>query len=151
MMQCRVVGRIRWRLIGRHQPIPPRDILEVRVETLRGRQPAERRVIEAERPVQESARSAGVDHERRRDADGSAIPGPFEHRAGAIVTDALEARLVEIDGPFGFGFVRERLIEVRPVPVRVADLVARAGRDQELALRAHDRRQTVHRDGGRRR
>ena len=133
MMKRRIVGWIRWRLIGRHQPIPSRDILEVRVETLRRRQPVERRVIEAERPVQESARPAGVNHEPRRDADGSAIPRPLENRPGALVTDALEARLVEIDGSFGFGFARERLIEVRPVPMRVGDLVPRAGCHEELA------------------
>src|SRR5580704_15747141 len=39
-----------------------------------------------------------------------------------------------MDDPFGFRFAGERVVEVRPVPVHVADLVMRAGRDEQLAL-----------------
>ena len=49
------------------------------------------------------------------------------------VPDAIEAGRVQVDRAFRLGVADERVIEVRPVPMGVADLVVGAGGDQQLA------------------
>ena len=61
------------------------------------------------------------------------MPCPLDHRTISLVAQPLEARVVEIDGAFGFRLARERVVEIGPVPMRVRDLISWAGRHQELA------------------
>ena len=71
----------------------------------------------------------------RGDAHGAAVALAFERSCTSPSwRSAVEPRLVEVDGARGLGLLRERVIEVRPVPVRVGDLVVRARRDQQLPL-----------------
>ncbi len=64
--------------------------------------------------------------------DRLAVARAFERRAVAIKVDALDRRLVEI-GRAGFlGFAHEVVIEVGAIPVRVANLVVRAGGHHQL-------------------
>ena len=99
--------------------------------------------------MQEPARSAGVDHEPRRDPDGPAVPLAFEDRAVSLVAKAFEPCHVQVDRAFGLRLLRERLIEVRPVPMRVGDVVVRARRHQQLPLAIRRRPRTRRRAGGR--
>ena len=83
--------------------------------------------------MEKPARPAGVDDEPRRDAEPSAVACPLEHDAGVFLPDALHLRRVQVDRAVGLGVAHERVIEVRPVPVRVADVVVRARGDEQLA------------------
>ena len=66
-----------------------------------------------------------------RSARPSRVPSSID--AGVFVPDAIQPRLVQVDRALRFGLADERVIEVRPVPMRVADLVVRARGDQQLA------------------
>ena len=98
MVERRIVGRIRRGLVGRHQRDPTADVLEVRVEALRRRQPAERRLAGAERPMQEPPRAAGVDDERAprsgRNVRAASLRATAAARRRVIRSSS---RVVEID------------------------------------------------------
>ena len=84
--------------------------------------------------MQESARPAGVDDEARVDARARwPSRAALEHDAASLPRGRVRARVVvEIDRAVRLGLADERVIEVRPVPMRVADLVVRARGDQQL-------------------
>ena len=134
MVQRGVVDGIRRRVARRSQAVPPIDEFEVRVESLRRGQPSEAQLFEPERVMEESARAGRVDHESRRDADRSALALAFEHRRTTFVAQPLEPRHVEVLGARRPRLHHERLVELRPVPVRIRDLVVRARRDHQLPL-----------------
>ena len=83
--------------------------------------------------MEKPARPAGVDDEARRDPESAAVAGALEHDAGVFLADAVHLRLVQVHRAVRLGVADERVIEVRPVPMRVADLVVRARGDEQLA------------------
>ncbi len=82
--------------------------------------------------MQESSRTAGVDHEPRGDADRPIVSMSFENGAVPFMTEALEASRVHVDDAFGLRLLDQRVVEIRPVPMRVRNAVVRARGDQEL-------------------
>src|SRR5262245_29203334 len=82
--------------------------------------------------MQETSRPAGIDEEPSVDLEAAIVSDSFNHDFRWLHRDCVELDLVEIDGPLGFRLSHERVIEVRPVPVGIADLVMRAGRDEKL-------------------
>ena len=123
--------------------IPALDAFEVRVERLRRRQPAA-----AARRRRPSARwrnprgPLASMTKPRRDPDRPAVALPSSTMPVAVVPDALEPCLVQIDRAFRLGLAHERVVEVRPVPMRIGDLVVRARGDQQLPRVLARRRRT---------
>src|SRR5688572_33513297 len=93
-MHGRIVHGIRRRLRRCVQPVPSFDAFEVRVETLRRRQPAVRRLLEAERMLQKSSWPGRVDDESHGDSNRAALPLAFENAQIAFVTKRSEERRV---------------------------------------------------------
>src|SRR5215831_1272096 len=126
------------RRIGRRRVwprcVPSRDVFEVRVEPLRGRQPAEWWRIEAQDAPQQTTRAACVNHKGRDDADWLPATRAFQRRSIAIDRHAIDRGFVEVDRAGGLSLAHEIVIEVRPVPMGVADVIVRAGGDHQLAL-----------------
>src|SRR4030095_7025947 len=112
----------------------------MRVETLRGREPPERRAAGSERRRQESAGTARIDDKAGRYLDVAASARAFETDAAACVVDGAQLAGIVVDAPqWGVikidracldRFKHECPIEVRPIPVRVCDVVVRAGADE---------------------
>jgi hypothetical protein len=117
----------------RDQPLPALDVLEVGIQTLRWRQPGERRSVEAQRPREKPARTARVDNERCADVHVLALACAVNDGAIVAKRDAGEFGPVEIHDPGVRGLAHEVVVEVRPVPMRIADVVVRAGGDEQLA------------------
>jgi len=134
VVQSRVIDGI-GRLLGRwRETVPSLDMLEVRVDPVCRRKPREPRVLQAEHPMQKSARSARIDHKSSPDAKVPAAPAAFEHDARAFFGESVQARLIEIEHSLCFRFADEGVIEIGAVPMRIAKFIAGARRDQELAL-----------------
>ncbi len=129
----RGIGPIGWRAAGRRHLFPEPDVLEMAVDRLCRRKPAQRRAAEAERGGEESVRTAGVDDERRGDRDRISVARAVQHEACADVAHRLQTGPVEEDGPCRLCVAREGVIEIGAVPVRVRDLVGRARPDQQLS------------------
>ena len=81
-----------------------------------------------------AARSGRVHDELRRDSDRTALARPLERRPAALASDAADLRRVQEDRAGGGGVMCQRLVEIRPIPVRVCDLVVGTCRDEQLAL-----------------
>src|SRR2546427_5963268 len=56
----------------------------------------------------------------------------FELHAVAVEGNGLELRLVEIFHSEALRFSNEKVIEIRAIPMRVRDLIARTGGDEQL-------------------
>ncbi len=84
--------------------------------------------------MQKSPRAAGVDDETCADADGPAFALAIQNRVVAVVRQALEPRHVEVFRTGALRLLGQRLIELRPVPVRVGDRIVRAGGNEQLPL-----------------
>ena len=107
-------------------------VREVGVEAGRLGQPVERPLPDAERLPEKSPRPRRVHGEPR--ADLERLSGALAGDADASVSgfDAIERRAVEILGAGVARLADEEEVEVRAIPVRVGDLVARRGGDEEL-------------------
>jgi hypothetical protein len=57
-----------------------------------------------------------------------------EDRARTALVAHVERGFVEIVDAPGLCLANQRVIEIRPVPVRIADVVERTRRDQQLAI-----------------
>ena len=75
-----------------------------------------------------------VHDELRRDSDRTALSRPLERRPATLASDAADLRRVQEDRAGGGGVMCQRLVEIRPIPVRVCDLVVGTCRDEQLAL-----------------
>jgi hypothetical protein len=106
----------------------------MREEPLRARQPPVRRVADSQLAVQESSWSARIDHEPGSDSNRPAFPLTVDDRGITLVAYPREPRHVEIGRTFSLRLVRQRLIELRAVPVRVGNGVVRARRDHQLTV-----------------
>ncbi len=118
--------------VRRVEGIPPLDAGEVPVEPLRPRQPAHRRLGQAERLGQEPARPAGVDQEPGPHVDRFIAPLALEHDARALEAHLRQRQLVDVAHAFALGFAHQPVIEVGTIPVRVGDGVVGARRDDQL-------------------
>ena len=153
MMQRGIVDRIRRRLRRRPQAIPALDAFEVRVEALRRRQPsaAAPRSRPSARCRNPRGPLASITN-ARGDADGPAVAlalrGSCDRPRRRKPIEPRHRRGRRRPRPRAS--CDERVIEVRPVPVRVGDLVVRARRDQQLPLAIVVVRERVRRAGGRR-
>ena len=82
--------------------------------------------------MQKTARPAGI-HEESSDNRNTFSPTvTIELHAVAVEGDGFEIRLVEVFHAERLRFANEEVIEIRAIPMRVRDLIARAGGDQQL-------------------
>ena len=135
VMQRGIVARKRRRLVGRLQVVPPLDVAEVREEPLSGRQPAERRRRRAPSARWRNPRGplASTTNPAEIRIDSTSTRA-LEHGARAFVADPVEARSRRDRRP---PRLRPRATSAWSKSGRYqwvsADLVVRAGRDQQLA------------------
>ena len=133
LVHGRIVDRIRHAGLWPHCLVPPGDALEVRVEPFGRRQPLRRRLVERQQPMKRATRAAGVDDESRGDDLRDPVARQVKARAPLVEVDAVDACLVQ---QLRAGLLRldgQELVERGSIPVRVGDVVVRAGRDQQLA------------------
>ena len=84
--------------------------------------------------MHEAIRPARIDHEACRDADRLTVSCPREVDVIAGLVEPVEGGLVEIVHAGSLRFAHQCLIEVRPIPVRVADLVGGTRRNHQLPI-----------------
>lgn len=101
---------------------------------MRVRKPAQRGWFKVEDTVHEPARTAGVDNEVGGDVERVTVARPGEHRSRPGLVEGIERGVVEIHHTFRLRLTNQRMIEIRPIPVRVADFVERAGRHHQLPI-----------------
>ena len=106
----------------------------MRVQTVRVRKPAQRCWFKVEHAVHEPARTAGVDDEAGGDAERVTVARPCEHRARPGLVEGIERGVVEIHDALRLRLTNQRVIEIRAIPVRIADFVERACGDHQLPI-----------------
>jgi hypothetical protein len=134
VMYRRIVNGIGRPFRRRANAVPAFDIGEVRIDALRRRQPALRHLAESEEAVEETTRSAGINHELRGDTNGTAFAVALERRATARGAHGRQLRAIEIQRALSLRFLHERVVEVRAIPVHVRDLVMRTRSNHQLSL-----------------
>src|SRR5262249_17079616 len=110
----------------------PVDVCKVGVEALGRRKSLEGLLAERESTVEKTAGTRGVDDEPRTDPEPAAVADAVERGAAVLEADVFDRRPVEVLDSLALGLPHEKLVEVRPVPMRIGDFVARARGDEEL-------------------
>src|SRR6266699_3356712 len=82
--------------------------------------------------MQKTARPAGIDDESSANRNSFSPTFTLERDALAVEPNSFEFRLVEIFHAERLRFVNEEVVEVRAIPMRVRDFVARAGGHEQL-------------------
>jgi len=113
---------------------PLRNAGEVRIEARRWRQPPRGSVLQVEKPLQESSRSRCVDHEPCGELQRVTGSVSVEANVVTLHGHVFERHLVEIDGAVLLGLFDEEVIDIRPIPVRIGDLVVRTRGHQQLTV-----------------
>ena len=104
----------------------------MRIERLRAREVFERCFRQAQRPRQEPARPAGIHDESRSNGKTSSRMLAFDLNAIAANGSASELCLIKILDAETLRLANEKMIEVRAIPVRVGNFIARTGRHEQL-------------------
>src|SRR5262249_8761191 len=99
----------------------------MRVQPLRVWKPPKWCGFQSEGMVQEATWSARVDDKAGAEANRTPAATAREHNAIARFVEAYEQGLVEVVDSGGLRFADQRVIEIGTIPVRVADLIERAG------------------------
>src|SRR6185503_18148556 len=90
------------------------------------------RLRQSQRSMQKTARPAGIDDESGANRNSFSSSLSFELRALAVERNGFEFRLVEIFHAERLRFANQEMVEVRAVPMRVRDFIARTGGDEQL-------------------
>src|SRR5436190_9515508 len=90
------------------------------------------RLRQPQRSMQKTARPAGIDDESGANRNSFCSTLSFELHALAVERNSFEFRLVEIFHAERLRFANQEMVEVRAVPMRIRDFIARAGGDEQL-------------------
>src|SRR5439155_17452931 len=99
---------------------------------LRAREVFERCFRQAQRPRQKPARPAGIDDKSCSNGKPSSLTLAFDLNTFAADGNASELCLIEIFDAETLRLANEKMIEVRAIPVRVGNFIARTGRHEQL-------------------
>src|SRR5205807_2587390 len=104
----------------------------MRIERLGAREVFERCFRQAQRPMQKPARPAGIDDESRSNGKTSSLMLAFDLNAIAPNGNASELCLIKVLDAETLRLANEKMIEVRAIPVRVGNFIARTGCHEHL-------------------
>src|SRR5712671_4802243 len=82
--------------------------------------------------MQETARAAGIDEESSANRNSFVPTLTVDSRAMAVERNGSEVRLVQIFHAQRLGFANEEVVEVRAIPMRIGDFIARTGGHKQL-------------------
>ena len=114
------------------QLLPAAHPGKVREERLRRRQMRAGDFRQVERAMQKASRSRGINHELRVNLQRTPAMPPLDDRAFHIHVHAPQLRFVEIRRADPLRLLHEKQVEVRPIPVRIREGVARTCGHEQL-------------------
>ena len=123
-------GLHRVRLARRAWPIT--DIFEMREQATRRRQQRQLAPCQAKRAVQPAARPGGIDHEPGAKPHRLAIALSAKRHAVRLLVETRQLGLVKIIDADPLRLLDQVVVEVGAKPMRVSDLIARTGGDEQL-------------------
>ena len=90
--------------------------------------------------MKKSARSGRVNYKPCAKCHSLPVPLPFQSHFASAICEPAQRNLIHVFDAQLLSFLDQKAVEVSPVPMRVSNLIARAGRNQQLILRVLIRR-----------
>src|SRR5262249_13948630 len=106
----------------------------MRIKCLRRRKVWRQPLGQLQSSMEKSARTAGINYELRPKLNAAALPFASDEPRVLGTIQRIEAAFVEVFHVESLGFLHKKQIKVRPVPMRVRNLIVRTGGDEQLLV-----------------
>src|SRR5258706_16421665 len=104
----------------------------MRIERLRCTETFKRNLPQSKSAIQKPVRTGGINDETRANGHALSLALAKDHRLAALKGHLFKLCLVEILHPGRLDLANQKMVEVRPIPMRVGDFITRAGRHEQL-------------------
>jgi len=115
------------------QVLKPSNVTKMAVQSLRSRHRARYCLGQLQRAMQKPARSSRINHKLCMDRESLSPAFSLQRGSVSIKDRAFECHLIDVFHTQCPGFLDEEMIEVRPIPMCVSDLVPRARRNEQFS------------------